>query len=61
MKDLTEMEKTKYNSRDIAFSSFDKQCTTFIKGLAIMLMVCHHMWAFRSVGDFTGIWGGENC
>lgn len=50
----------KCNNNGIAFSSFDKQCTTFIKGLAIILMVCHHMWAFRSVDDFTGISGG-NC
>lgn len=57
MKHSTEMTKTKDSSSNIAFSSFDRQCTTFIKGLAIMLMVCHHMWAFRSVGDFTGVWG----
>lgn len=47
------------NVRGMAFSTFDKQCTTFIKGLAVMLMVCHHMWAFRDVGDFTGAWGGD--
>lgn len=47
------------NVRGMAFSTFDKQCTTFIKGLAVMLMVCHHMWAFRDVGDFTGAWGGR--
>ena len=34
-----------------AFSSFDRQCTFFIKGIAIILMVAHHMWGFKSVDD----------
>lgn len=39
-----------------AFSSFDRQCTFFIKGIAIILMVAHHMWGFKSVDDFSGGW-----
>lgn len=35
---------------------FDKKCTTIIKGIAIVLMVCHHMWGFETLRDFDGIW-----
>lgn len=39
-----------------AFSTFDKQCSLFIKGIAIILMVCHHMWWYKEINDFSGIW-----
>lgn len=36
--------------------TFDKQCSLLIKGIAIMLMVCHHMWWYKETNDFTGVW-----
>lgn len=44
------------DNKTIAFSSFDTQCTTFIKGIAIILMVVHHLWGFNDVKDFSGFW-----
>lgn len=38
------------------FSTFDKQCSLLIKGIAIILMVCHHMWGFKDLNDFSGVW-----
>lgn len=39
-----------------AFLTFDKQCSLFIKGIAIILMVCHHMWWSKENSDFSGVW-----
>ena len=44
------------NNKEIAFSSFDAQCTTLIKGIAIILMVVHHLWGFCDIEDFSGYW-----
>ena len=44
------------NKKLYAFSTFDRQCSLFIKGIAIILMICHHMWWFRDVNDFSGVW-----
>ena len=37
------------------FDSYNKNCTAFLKGVAIILMVAHHMWAFKSPADFMGM------
>lgn len=38
------------------FPTFDKRSSLLIKGIAIILMVCHHMWWYKEPNDFTGIW-----
>lgn len=44
------------SKRSPAFEYFNKQASLFIKGIAIILMVCHHMWWSKDINDFTGIW-----
>ena len=38
------------------FPFFSKENTLIIKGFAIILMLVHHLWAFKSIDDFNGIW-----